>query len=169
MHEWTRRLVFVSMFSLGFTLLLGRVVGATIYPGEQVTLSRCEYSPNGANSLCVRDAWTEGIDHGLRWKAANLSDHCYAATQDRNWWSILDGESVYDTCDAYGTHEGHEGQLSTIWAVMQGDGNFVLYDAGGSSVWHTQTHGYDNNPKMEPQNDSNLVMYENGVVRWALW
>ena len=43
-------------------------------------------------------------------------------------------------------------------AVMQGDGNFVVYAPGGRPVWHTQTFG---NPgaRLVMQGDGNLVVY----------
>jgi hypothetical protein len=52
-------------------------------------------------------------------------------------------------------------------AAMQGDGNFVIYNASGVPVWHTSTFG---NPGaiLAIQNDGNLVIYRaDGVPIWA--
>lgn len=52
-------------------------------------------------------------------------------------------------------------------AAMQGDGNFVIYNASGVPVWHTVTYG---NPGaiLVVQNDGNLVIYRSdGVPIWA--
>jgi hypothetical protein len=50
---------------------------------------------------------------------------------------------------------------------MQGDGNFVVYDATGTSDWAS---GTSNNAgaKINLQNDGNLVVYSSsGSVLWA--
>ncbi len=53
--------------------------------------------------------------------------------------------------------------------VMQGDGNLVLYTAGGQALWNTATAG---NPgaRLVVQTDGNLVMYSAGnAVLWATY
>jgi hypothetical protein len=52
-------------------------------------------------------------------------------------------------------------------AVMQGDGNFVIYDAGSVAIWSTETAG---NPgaRLAVQDDGNLVVYRaDGTALWA--
>ncbi len=49
---------------------------------------------------------------------------------------------------------------------MQGDGNFVVYQVGGSAVWSTQTGG-SGATHMAMQTDGNLVLYTAGGV--AVW
>jgi hypothetical protein len=62
------------------------------------------------------------------------------------------------------TIEGGAGQ-----AVMQGDGNFVLYDAQGSPVWFTETGG-NPNARLVLQIDGNLVVYSaGGEAVWDLF
>jgi hypothetical protein len=54
-------------------------------------------------------------------------------------------------------------------AIMQNDGNFVVYDAGNNAVWHSHTY---NNPGayLAVQNDGNLVVYNGGgSYLWASW
>ncbi len=56
---------------------------------------------------------------------------------------------------------GHGG----AWAIMQDDGNFVVYDAGGAPLWATAT-----GPKgsvFSVQSDGNLVVYDAGGA--PLW
>lgn len=51
-------------------------------------------------------------------------------------------------------------------AIMQGDGNFVLYDPNAKPVWHTQTFG-SVGAKMRLQDDGNLVIYAaDGALLW---
>tara|TARA_Y100000389_G_C17127383_1_gene348494 strand:+ start:67 stop:558 length:492 start_codon:yes stop_codon:yes gene_type:complete len=52
--------------------------------------------------------------------------------------------------------------------VLQGDGNLVLYDANGTALWNTGTHGQGVAPyKLVLQGDGNLVLYAaNGTVLW---
>jgi hypothetical protein len=49
---------------------------------------------------------------------------------------------------------------------MQGDGNFVVYDAHGAAVWATGTNGSGGNV-LAVQNDGNLVIYAGPVAVWA--
>lgn len=48
-------------------------------------------------------------------------------------------------------------------AVMQGDGNFVVYNALGTPVWWSGTVGYEN-AFLIVQDDANLVVYAPGEV-----
>ena len=54
----------------------------------------------------------------------------------------------------------------TYEAVMQGDGNFVVYRVGGASVWSTQTGG-KGGTHIAMQGDGNLVVYTAGGT--AVW
>ena len=49
-------------------------------------------------------------------------------------------------------------------AIMQGDGNFVLYGDAGA-LWHTSTHG-KTGAWLIVQNDGNLVIYGSGGALW---
>jgi hypothetical protein len=51
-------------------------------------------------------------------------------------------------------------------AIMQGDGNFVIYNTGGGAVWASNTAG-NNGASLSVQNDGNVVIYSAGGS--ALW
>lgn len=52
-------------------------------------------------------------------------------------------------------------------AYMQGDGNFVLYTAGGSPVWSSNTAG-NSGAALSVQNDGNVVIYSSaGAALWS--
>jgi len=52
--------------------------------------------------------------------------------------------------------------------VLQGDGNLVLYDANGTALWNTGTHGRGTGPyKLALQDDHNLVLYAAGGPIWS--
>jgi hypothetical protein len=51
-------------------------------------------------------------------------------------------------------------------AVMQGDGNFVLYTSAGTAVWSSGTAGNDG-ADLVVQNDGNVVIYSSsGTTLW---
>jgi hypothetical protein len=52
-------------------------------------------------------------------------------------------------------------------AIMQGDGNFVIYDTSGKPVWASNTAG-NAGANLYVQNDGNVVIYSaSGVARWS--
>jgi hypothetical protein len=58
--------------------------------------------------------------------------------------------------------EGHSGAR----AVLQSDGNFVIYSASNAILWASNTAG---NPgtTLAVQNDGNVVLYDDGRALWA--
>jgi hypothetical protein len=54
-------------------------------------------------------------------------------------------------------------------AVMQWDGNFVVYDANFRARFDTRTNGY-NGAYLVMQGDGNVVIYDlSGLARWSSW
>jgi hypothetical protein len=51
-------------------------------------------------------------------------------------------------------------------ALMQGDGNFVLYGPSGA-LWSSNTYGGHNNRVLDMQGDGNLVIYGPSGALWA--
>ena len=48
---------------------------------------------------------------------------------------------------------------------MQEDGNLVLYDVGGTALWHTSTHGSPG-AYLAVQDDGNVVVYRGDIPLW---
>jgi hypothetical protein len=61
---------------------------------------------------------------------------------------------------------GTQGRGSACWAVMQGDGNLVVYTQDGAPVWASGTQG-NANAEVVMQDDGNLVVYSAGRALWA--
>jgi hypothetical protein len=59
---------------------------------------------------------------------------------------------------------GTSGTGSNV-AVVQSDGNFVVYSPWGAT-WASWTNGYSW-PRLKAQNDGNLVLYQNGRAIWS--
>jgi hypothetical protein len=55
---------------------------------------------------------------------------------------------------------------SNNFAVMQTDGNFVLYNPSYTPLWSSGTWVYPGST-LAVQNDGNLVVYDNTTARWA--
>ena len=72
----------------------------------------------------------------------------------------------------YGNHTNQWCTISSTlgYAVMQYDGNFVLYGSGGvTACWATNTHN-NNNAYGNVQNDANFVIYSTGgSPLWSIW
>jgi len=87
-------------------------------------------------------------------------------------WSSGSGRTSYQGDQLPAGFQMNVGQYlysptGTYEAVMQGDGNFVVYEVGGSALWSTQTGGSNAN-FMAMQTDGNLVLYTaNGTPLWA--
>ena len=57
---------------------------------------------------------------------------------------------------------------TSVWvAVMQGDGNLVVYDADGVPVWNSGTAGYDGS-RLEIANHTMAIVGPDGTTRWAV-
>jgi hypothetical protein len=50
--------------------------------------------------------------------------------------------------------------------ALQGDGNLVIYDSQGRAVWSTRTEGSGTTDQLIMQDDGNLVLYG---ARGAVW
>lgn len=74
---------------------------------------------------------------------------------------LYPGQELYsgDVLTAPGTN------ICNCRAVMQGDGNFVVY-RGSTALWSTQTWRYPGS-RLAFQTDGNLVVYQNSTARWS--
>jgi GH25 family lysozyme M1 (1,4-beta-N-acetylmuramidase) len=80
-----------------------------------------------------------------------------AMQTDGNLVLYDDGVALWDT----GTN-GTDGEV----AVMQGDGNFVLYGKTSDALWASGTSGHPGST-LALQTDGNLVVYDAGKALWA--
>ncbi|MBV9099995.1 MAG: hypothetical protein JO198_02995 [Candidatus Dormibacteraeota bacterium] len=56
---------------------------------------------------------------------------------------------------------------SVAGAILQTDGNFVIYSSGGAPLWNSKTQGQDT---LYVQTDGNVVIYDtSGKPKWATW
>lgn len=100
--------------------------------------------------------------------------------------TLLPGQSIYDSSARYMLVYQRDGNLvmypaaGAIWstntagksagkAVMQTDGNFVLYDANNKPYWATNTNGQGKPEyRLSLQADRNLVLYDKtNRATWA--
>jgi len=57
--------------------------------------------------------------------------------------------------------------VSSAVAIVQADGNFVIYDATGAAIWSSSTPSHPG-AYLAVQNDGNVVVYSSaGVPLWA--
>lgn len=54
-------------------------------------------------------------------------------------------------------------------AVLQGDGNVVVYDLNGVARWSSRTNGSGASDRLVMQTDGNLVLYGPTRALWATW
>ncbi|QIS12490.1 LysM peptidoglycan-binding domain-containing protein [Nocardia arthritidis] len=89
----------------------------------------------------------------------SLQNGAYSLTlqNDGNLVLTEPGNEVW----ASGTH-GRDVQR----AVMQDDGNFVLYKADGSAAWSTETNGKGAD-RLTLQSDRNVVLYAGDKAVWS--
>jgi len=89
------------------------------------------------------------------------------------WASGTNRESKHrdHTFNPYGIAENEElrSENGRFRAVVQSDGNFVLYKDGSTPIWATGTNGKGRQPyRVEVQSDGNVVLYEGGgSAPWA--
>ena len=161
-----RRPVFWTACVLGCALLFGSVVLAqnmfrddTLQPGQP------RYSANGAYRLILRpvSSYPYGVPtaRAVVWDRGHDPQCCNWDQDNVIWYSLFD----------YGAVGNHQSQFNFDGdvAYMQGDGNFVLYNAYGYPVWATNT---ENHPDawLNLQDDANLVVYSaSNVPLWSIY
>lgn len=87
-------------------------------------------------------------------------------------WSSGGGRTSYQGDQLPAAFQLNAGQAlysptGTYEAVMQGDGNFVVYQVGGAALWSSATSG-SGSTHVVMQTDGNLVIYTaSGVAVWS--
>lgn len=98
------------------------------------------------SELGLNDAWTSDNERTV-----------LRLQEDRNLVLYKDGGAAWQAPNAFGRGDH---------AIMQDDGNFVLYDEDNQSVWASDTSG---NPgaSLAIQDDGNAVVYGDLGPLWA--
>jgi hypothetical protein len=158
----SRALVAVSLavvVALLTTTSLGRAYTGDMYPNDSLSCSSGTelVSPNSSYYLVCTD--NAGLWNGYYM----MSNGCGGGYDD--WDSHSDAAS-----SGAGSHTNQTVPSDQNgYALMQSDGNFVLYDSNPTARWATNTSGYTNGPFIQMQNDGNLVVYYNtNVALWAI-
>lgn len=124
-----------------------------IYQNETLTTPNQLYTDNGAYVLM----WYGGFNiyDFLIWKDVATGYPIWTSWNDGGWEG------------GWGTHTDQWGNVGSH-AVMQGDGNFVLYDWDYSdAVWATMT---STGSFVNLQNDGNIVVYDSSnSPLWSLY
>lgn len=161
----------------------GKVTGLVATKGSgQVALSWSAVS--GATSYQVERATTPyftSVTQKYSGTAANYTDtsvvqwtiYYYRARALTNgvpglWSTYVQGSALgYSRISWYDLTTGQflNSPNGNYTAIMQTDGNFVLYNASNIPLWATGTSGSNNTLSMQP--DGNIVVYHAGSAIWA--
>jgi hypothetical protein len=114
---------------------------------------------------------------------ANVSPQCTCGTLSQGM-ELTAPQSIWSCDGQYQLAMQSDGNLvlyqggNALWssqtagsggafAIMQDDGNFVVYTAASVAVWSTQTGGMGCGIDLAVQTDGNLVLYEAGSAIWS--
>jgi hypothetical protein len=147
-------------------LLVSRSRAAVLYHDSYLYANDALYSGTGLYKLTVNvEAYGDPFEDHLI-----LGVWGYWANQWHEMWTSWADPWYYYGGTPLGMHSGHSGDVDVNgYALMQADGNFVLYTSSGTPCWQTFTDG---NPGayLNMQDDGNLVVYSSSAVPlWALF
>jgi len=134
-----------------------RFPSAQMYPGDNIYSGTYVESDVHENRLRLDGG-------GL---ALSADENCSAPLSNCTWWnSYIDANQHR----GYGYHTNQSTSAPGYWAVMQGDGNFVLYasDTNITARWATNTYGHSG-AYLSVQNDGNMVVYIGTSPLWSLF
>ncbi|MEU6114351.1 hypothetical protein ABZ840_07395 [Streptomyces sp. NPDC047117] len=90
-------------------------------------------------------AWTSGDGNTL-----------LRLQEDGNFVLYRNGKAAWQAENVYPNGET---------AALETNGDFAVYDASGSRLWHSDTGGNDD-AQLSVQDDGNVVIYANGRAIW---
>jgi hypothetical protein len=127
-------------------------------------------SANGDYQLLMKTSGNlvENSLHGI-------SPVAYTYMGGTSYYSGGNASAVANNSTVTGTYVGED--VTRIWqsgtadhsgarAVLQSDGNFVIYSASNAVLWASHTAGHPGTT-LAVQNDGNVVLYDNGRALWA--
>jgi len=113
----------------------------------------------GATSAAAADGIHgagEKLNAGERWSSAD--GRVFLLLQgDGNL--VLYGPSGSSTLPLWSTQTYGD----DVWAVMQHDGNFVVYDGDSTALWNSESWTGDSGSTVKVQDDGKLVIYDSGL------
>jgi len=163
------RLVRWTLIALALAVFAGShdpVAHASIMvPGDSLSIGSCLQSDNQQYGLCGAHlpSGIGGTDfYFIRWGGfvCDMGLH--------HWW---DSQIDHNCATGLGTHANQNLSAGTGgYALMQLDGNFVLYSGGNTARWATNTYGYGDSAYLNLQDDGNLVVYYNtNIPIWSVF
>lgn len=123
-------------------------------PKRQVIANICQWKYRGAECGYTGANYFDEYDNALgATPATNFSSTSFGA-------QLTAGETL---------NEGDAIVSSNGWyrAIMQSDGNFVVYSKNGTAVWATNTSYGDGSYRAVMQSDGNFVIYNGNSSIWA--
>jgi hypothetical protein len=116
-------------------------------PLQELEESNRTWSPPPAPTGCGRMYANEGLGFGQR---------LYSC--DGRFWLAMQGDgNLVLRQGAAALWSSHTNMTAAVGAVMQGDGNFVIYTAAPRALWSSHTNGYSG-AYLSVQNDGNVVI-----------
>ncbi|MGW6061833.1 hypothetical protein [Streptomyces sp. NPDC055189] len=110
-------------------------------------MSNAEFGPGSPGARIYRNmAWTSGNGRAM-----------LRMQEDGGFVLYRDGKPVW---------QGEGAQPYGQYAVIQPDGNLVVYAEGDKPVWASNTNG-KNGAVLVVQDDCNVCLYHQGTVIWA--
>jgi hypothetical protein len=149
-------------------LAIGNPSAQNMYSGDVLSRGQARYSANGLYRLIIRPHvysvppfWLLFWDYS--WYDGSFADH-YPDTFI--WTTYIDAAN---STPGYGYHHA-SGAGFAYHAVMQSDGNFVVFDQSYSSIaWDSRTGGNED-AWLNLQDDANLVVYSStNVPLWSIF
>jgi hypothetical protein len=95
-----------------------------------------------------------------------LAPNEYLESPDGNYALFVEPSGLLTLYGPTGAYWIRDDTENAVTVVMQGDGNLVAYDAGGTALWSSGT--YAPGALLAMQDDGNLVIYRaNGTAAWS--
>lgn len=161
----------LSFGFLGLLLILSILILPSAVHAAPVSRTNA-MSANSANG--TECEWGTVVDDGAVLHAGdewNSADDCNG---NDYFWTLIyqtDGNLVlyqYDYGVTVATWASHTKGICTGRALLQTDGNFVIYDCNGTARWDSGTQGHGGDDTLDLQTDGNFVIYSSGGgVLWA--
>ena len=113
---------------------------------------------------------TDGRGKGCTVNISNSGELYVANAKGQKYWSSrseLTTVSGAGKTDSLGVGDILCSPNRQFWAVLQGDGNFVVYKYRAGAKWSSETNGRVKPARLSIQTDGNLVLYGTTNDKWC--